>query len=167
MNWNSMPQKLPVHLGRFADQLSDLSQEVRTSVAALAGDATGRAVRDVLLGHWRGSEQQMRPTGRSGWSRNEWDDEDQDWEQPPEQSSESESSIIQFAPKLALALQAAGWLLQHGTLVGLLGTGLGVGGLALLRRQLKPSHSEFICGVADVASLLMLLNSGAKSLRNR
>lgn len=168
MTWPSISQKLPAHLERFADQLSNLSLEVRNSVAGLAGDAVGRAVRDVLLSNWQSSGHLLRQPERSGWNHHdEWENEDEDWEQLPDIPVDSESSLVGSTPKLALALQAVGWFLEHGTLTGLLGTGLSVGGLALLRRHLKSSQSEVIRSVADVASLLMLLGSGAKSLRSR
>ena len=57
MNWSPSvrrgPETLSMHLQCLADQLGDLAVEIRSSVAGLAGDALGRAVRDALLRFWK------------------------------------------------------------------------------------------------------------------
>jgi hypothetical protein len=173
MNWSSTPQIVPVHLGRFAEQLRELSLEVRSSVAGLTGDAVGRAVRDVLLRFWQQSPQHAsRPTRNPyEWDRDEFDPDAVDaWNRAAERvpspmsptspvSSKSSMSVA----RLALMLQASGWLLENSPWL-LLFAGLGVGGIALFKGQVCLAGLDAINGIIDIASLLALLTAGAKHL---
>ena len=168
MNWPSSLRRgtevLPDHLERFADQLRELAQEVKASVAGLAGDAVGRAVRDVLSRFWRQSPRQSyRERHAYGRQREEWEDDDPYDEEAP---SPSNQPALTSSPRLALAFQVAGWLLQNRSWISLLGVGLGVGGIVYFSGHITVAGFNVINGVADLTALLMLLNSGDKLLEN-
>ena len=165
MNWPSSvrrgAQGVPVHLEHFADQLRELAQEVKASLAGLAGEAVGRAVRDVLTRFWRQSPRQSyRERHAYGRQREEWEDDDPYDEEAPSPSP----PVSHSSPRLALAFQVAGWLLQNRSWIGLLGVGLGVGGIVYFSGHITVAGFNIINGVADLTALLMLLNSGDKLL---
>ena len=165
MNWSSTPQIVPVHLERFAAQLRELSHEVRASVAGLAGDSVGRAVRDVLLRFWQKSPQQRFPERRERytWERDEWDERERDdrWEEPEESvEPQTPASTIPLS-KVALMLQVGGWLLETNPWL-LLVAGAGIGGAALFKDRLRFVSLDTVNEITDVASLIAILTSGAK-----
>jgi hypothetical protein len=176
MNWSSPPRNVPAHIGRFAEQLRELSLEVRASMASLTGDAVGRAVRDVLLRFWHTSPQRPRPERREryAWERDEWDRDERErdewnrddrWEKPEVRLQPPASSSI-TVPRLALLLQVGGWLLECSPWLLLL-AGLGIGGVVLFKGDLNIAGFDAINGITDVASLIALLTSGAKHLGSR
>ncbi|MCE9533870.1 MAG: hypothetical protein K8T89_22495, partial [Planctomycetes bacterium] len=91
MTWSPsirrVPESIPRHLERFAEQLGDLTTELRSSVAGLAGDAIGKAVRDVLLRFWNATPRTDRYASREeedpyAWPRDEWEQRERSWEEP-------------------------------------------------------------------------------------
>jgi len=169
MTWSPsirrLPESLPVHLERLTGQLGDLATELRTSVAGLAGDAIGRAVRDALLRFWgKTSRSNPRPAREeddsSGWSNDEWDFRPPSWDEPVEAPVDRTSET----PRLAHVLQACGWLLQHASLLGLCGVGATVGGILLFRGSLGIPGIDLVNAVAEIATLIALLSNGSKQL---
>jgi hypothetical protein len=170
MNWSSTPQIVPVHLERFAEQLRELSHEVRSSVAGLAGESVGRAVRDVLLRFWQKSSQRRFPERREPytWEHDEWDERERDhrWDQPEERVEPQPPASKVPLSKVALMLQVGGWLLETNPWL-LLVAGVGVGGAALFKDRLRIVSLDTINEITDVASLIAILTSGAKRLGSR
>ena len=170
MTWSSTPQIVPVHLERFAEQLRELSHEVRASVAGLAGESVGRAVRDVLLRFWQKSSPRRIPERREryAWERDEWDEREREdrWDEPEERvEPQTPASKIPLS-KVALILQMGGWLLETNPWL-LLVAGVGIGGAALFKDRLSFVSLETVNEITDVASLIAILTTGAKRLGSR
>ncbi|MCE9530718.1 MAG: hypothetical protein K8T89_06275 [Planctomycetes bacterium] len=169
MTWSPsirrVPESIPKHLERFAEQLGDLTTELRTAVAGLAGDALGKAVRDVLLRFWKTAPRTSHYSSRDeedpyGWPRDEWEKREHSWEEPVSESIESVPPTL----RLATVLQAGGSLLQHGSLLGLFGTGAAVGGVLLFRRSLGVPGIDLVKAIAEIAALIAMLSSASKQL---
>jgi len=177
MNWSTRitPRRnfLPAHLERFSDQLKQLSQEIRSSVAGLTGDAVGHAVRELLVGLCNRSAG-TTPRHPTRVQDDDWHIQGDDWRderwsidgEAEELVTPSTIPSVLSVPKLALTLQTAGWWLQHGSWLGLLTASVGAGGLALLRKHSKESGSHVIDGISEVASVLLLLHTGIKHLKS-
>ncbi len=171
MTWSTAIRRaaeaVPAHLARFAEQLGELALDLRASVAGLAGDAIGRAVRDALLRFWGKAAATNRHLAQEvgeqyGWPTQEWDGESPPWEEPAPASSPIPEP--EQPSRLALALQTGGWLLQHGSLLGLLGVGAVFGGVFLFRGSLAVSGIDLVNAVTEITSLLALLTSASKQL---
>lgn len=170
-------QRIPDHLNHLGEQLHELAIEVRSSVAGLTGDAIGRAVRDVLIRFWQQSSviqtvpRHAMERGPYDWSDDPngecWETGRQRWDEP---------GVAMPAPKIitsfpmtgnaALALQAAGWMLQtKGSWMGAIGLGLTIGGLAFVGGRSLIAGIGLVDAAVDLTALVGLLASGAKWLR--
>lgn len=168
MNWTPSlrrPETLTEHLRRLADQLVDLANEVRASVAGLTGEAIGRAVRDILLRFWKRS---VPPPAWNdaveGWSNDPWDRRAAFEAQSAQVSAPTANATSTTAAKLALALQSGVWLLKYGSVLGAAGVGVTVGGLLLFRNTLGLTGIDLASAVVEIASLIGLLASAPPQL---
>lgn len=171
-------QGIPEHLQIFGEQLRELALEVRSSVAGLAGEAIGRAVRDVLLRFWQRApatpifpQREPMTHGPYNWSDpspDAWERGQRRWDEP----SVAPATPLITAPfpsarNTALALQAAGWMLQtKGSWLGAIGLGLAIGGLALVRGRTLAAGAGVVDAAIDLTTFVGLIASGAKLLRS-
>lgn len=171
-------QGVPEHLHRFGEQLRELSVEVRASVAGLAGEAVGRAVRDTLTRFWQQNPRSPIASSRDpmqreshGWgdepSGDSWESEEPRWEEPPQRASTPPArSSTSWTNRASQVLQATGLLLQqNGSWITAISAGLGLGGLTLLSGRLAVRGFDFVEAVVDLSALYWLLSSGSKLFR--
>ena len=170
-------QGVPDHLHRFGDQLRELAVEVRHSVAGLAGEAVGRAVRDTLTRFWQQNSRSPIASSRDpmqreshGWGDDPSDDsresEEPRWEEPQRTSTPPARSATSFTNRASQVLQATGLLLQqNGSWITAISAGLGLGGLTLLSGRLAVRGFDLVEAVVDLSALYWLLSSGSKLFR--
>ena len=162
------PEVLSAHLEGFTEQIGELAVELRASVAGLTGDAIGRAVRDVLMRFWSPSSRTNPHPSRDqddpyGWPNEQWDRPPSPWEESERASGRSVPPPA-AAPRLALLLQIGGWLLQHGSVWGLVGVGAAVGGVILFPGSIGVNGIDLFNAVAELAALIALLSSASKQV---
>lgn len=181
MTWPSpvyrRPQGIPEHLHYFGEQLRELAVEVRSSVAGLTGEAIGRAVRDALIRFWHRTPTVPITSHREPMARGPYDWSDpvpEGWErgQPRWDEPSAAPSTPLIAPpsarNTALALQAAGWMLQtQGSWLGAIGLGLAIGGLAFVRGRTLAAGVGVVDAAIDLTTFVGLIASSAKLLRTR